>query len=60
MPDMKLAITAVEYIIGTVIAIALGDYLGYKIGRMRLAIILGIIALAIVVLFTIYAAVVLA
>lgn len=60
MAEIKLAITVVEFIIGTILAIALGDYLGYKIGRMRLAIILGIIAVAAVVIFTIYAAVTLA
>ncbi len=59
MPELKSAITAVEIIIGTLIAVVLGDYLGYKIGRWRLATILGGIALVIVILFVIYAAVVL-
>ncbi|MDD4859408.1 MAG: hypothetical protein PHR56_04310 [Dehalococcoidales bacterium] len=57
MAEIKLAITAVEFIIGAVVAVAVGDYLGYKLGRMKLATILGIIALAVVVLFTIYAAI---
>lgn len=60
MPDLKNAITIVEIIVGVVAAVALGDYLGYKIGRRRLAIIVSIIALVSIVIFAIYAAVVLA
>lgn len=60
MTGIRLAIFIVEVIIGVVVAMALGDYLGYKIGRMRLAMILGSITLAVVVLFTIYAAITLA
>ena len=48
-----------EIVIYTLGALLLGDYLGYKISRMRLAIIIGGIALASVVIFAIYAAVVL-
>jgi len=58
MIELKTAITIVEFIIGIVAALALGDYAGYKIGRMRLATILGITALAVIVLFTIFAAVI--
>ena len=38
----------------------LGDYLGYKIGRWRLAIIVGVIALVSIIAFAIYADVMLA
>ena len=59
MPDLKIAITIVEAIVAAVLAALLGDYLGYKIGRWRLAMIAGIVALASIVVFAIYAAVVL-
>ena len=59
MIELKTAITIVEIMIGISAALALGDYLGYKVGRKRLGTILGVIALAIVVAFTIFAAVIL-
>ena len=52
--------TAVQYlviIVGAVAAMLLGDYLGYKIKRIRLAVILACIALVTIIAFTIYAAV---
>ena len=60
MPELKDAITVVEIIVATVLAMLLGDYLGYKIGRWRLAMIAGPIALVSIIVFAIYAAVVLA
>ena len=57
--DLKTAITIVEVIVGVAVAMALGDYLGYKIGRTRLAIIESSVSLAVIVLFWIYAMVVL-
>ena len=59
MPDLKLAMNIVEIIIGTVAAMALGDYLGYKIGRIRLAAIVGVIAIVTFIGFAIYAAIIL-
>ena len=56
---MKTAINIAELIVGIMVVMALGDYLGYKIGRMRLAIILGGIAVAAIVITWIYSAVVL-
>lgn len=47
-----------EIVVGIVVAIAfilLGDYLGHKVGRMRLLTIGGFTILAIVILFAIYA-----
>jgi len=60
MLELKTAIVVVEVIITTVIVLLLGDYLGYKIGRWRLAAIVGGIALVTIVVFAIYAAVMLA
>jgi hypothetical protein len=59
MIGLKTAITIVEIIIAIVVAMALGDYLGYKVGRKRLATALGIVTLAVIVLFTVFAAVIL-
>lgn len=60
MFELKSAINITEIIIGIVAAMGIGDYLGYKIGRRRLAIIVSIVALVTVILFAIYAAIVLA
>ena len=60
MPELKSVIIIVEIIVATVLTMLLGDYLGYKIGRWRLAAIVGIFALASIVAFAIYAAVMLA
>lgn len=60
MPELKIAITVVEIIVAALVLMLLGDYLGYKIGRRRLAAIVGSIALVIILVFAIYAAVVLA
>ena len=60
MLELKDAITYVEIIFGTVAMMVLGDYLGYKFGRMRLAAVGGGVILASVVAFAIYAALTLA
>jgi hypothetical protein len=44
-------------VIGVMLLLLLGDYLGYKLGRRRLAAIAGAIALVAVVAFAIYAAI---
>ena len=59
MTELQLAIRVVELIIAVMVAMALGDYLGNRVGRMRLATILGGIVLVTVILFAIYAAIVL-
>jgi len=59
MAELKTSITVVEIIVAVVLTMLLGDYLGYKIGRWRLAAIVGIVALASIVAFAIYAAVML-
>jgi len=52
--------TAVKYlviIVGAAAAMLLGDYLGYKMKRTRLAVILACIVLLTIIVFTIFAAV---
>ena len=60
MTELKNAITVVEIIVAVVVALLLGDYLGYKIGRWRLATTVSLFALVSIIAFAIYAAVVLA
>jgi hypothetical protein len=57
MFDLKTAITIVEIIVGIAIALVVGDYIGYKFGRMKLATYTLFSALGIIVLFAIYAAI---
>ncbi len=59
MDDIATAIRIVEVDAAIAAAMALGDYLGYKIGRWRLATIVGLAVLVTVIAFAIYAAVVL-
>ncbi len=60
MFELKSAIFVVEVIVAAVLIMLLGDYLGYKIGRWRLAAIVGGITLVSIVAFAIYAAIKLA
>ena len=60
MSELKTAITVVEIVAAVVLAMLLGNYLGYKIGRWRLAAIVGIVFLICAIAFAIYAAVMLA
>jgi hypothetical protein len=57
--DLKLAIEIVLIIIGIIAVMLLGDYIGHKFGRMKLAIYGGYIVLALIVIFAIYAAIML-
>jgi hypothetical protein len=57
MPDLKLVITIIEIIVGVAAALLLGDYIGYKFGRMKLATYTLFTVLGLVVLFAIYAAI---
>jgi hypothetical protein len=50
----------VEIVVGVAVAILIGDFLGNRVGRARLAIAMGVIALIAIVAFVIYAAIVLA
>ncbi len=52
-----ISVIVIGGIVAAVLIMLLGDYLGYKIGRWRLAVILGGVALVSIVAFAIYAAV---
>jgi hypothetical protein len=59
--EIKSIATFIEIlIVSAVAAMALGDYLGYKLGRKRLAIGLLAAALLSIIVYAIYAALVLA
>ncbi len=60
MDQLRVAITSVEGVVAFAIVLVLGDYLGHKIGRWRLASYVGLGTLAIIIGFAIYAAIVLA
>ncbi len=57
MTELKSVIFVIEIIIAALLVMLLGDYLGYKVGRWRLAVAVGIVALVSIVAFAIYAAV---
>jgi hypothetical protein len=57
MPELKTVITIIEIIVGVAVAIIIGDYLGYRVGHMKLASYALFGFLGIVVLFAIYAAI---
>jgi len=59
MSELKTAITVVEIIAGVFAMMLLGDYLGHRIGGWRLATILGWAILAVIVIFVVFAAVIL-
>jgi membrane protein DedA with SNARE-associated domain len=58
MGELETALRYVVVIVATVVAMLVGDYLGYKIGRWKLAWISGSIALLSIIAFFIYAIVV--
>ncbi len=55
--ELKDAIRFVGLIVAIVAAMLIGDYLGYKIGRWRLALILGVVTLVTIIAFTLYSAI---
>jgi hypothetical protein len=59
MEELQSAIRYVVIIVATVAAIVLGDYLGHKIGRMKLVWTAIVVALLAIIVFAVYAAVVL-
>ena len=54
MPDLKQAINILVVVILVLTMMLLGDYMGYKFGRMKLLASVGIIALALVIVYAIY------
>ncbi len=59
MDELQSAIRYVVIIVAAIAAIILGDYLGYKIGRMKLVWTCISVALLAIIVFAVYAAVVL-
>jgi hypothetical protein len=57
MFELKTAITVVEIIVGIAIAMVIGDYIGYKFGRMKLATYTLFSVIGVVALFAIFAAI---
>ena len=57
MDSLKTAITIVEIIVGVAFAMVIGDYIGYKLGRMKLAAYTLFTVLGIIVAFAVYAAI---
>jgi hypothetical protein len=60
MLELKTAITIIEIIVGVAAAMVIGDYLGHKVGRWKLASVTLITVLVFIIAFAVYAAVVLA
>jgi hypothetical protein len=57
MDTLKTAINVVEGIVGVAAVLLIGDYIGYKFGRMNLAKVTLLTVLGIIILFAIYAAI---
>jgi hypothetical protein len=57
--ELKTAITIVEIIVAVAVSMVLGDYLGYKFGRMKLATTILFSVIGVVVVFAIFAAIML-
>ncbi len=57
MSELKTAITVVEIIVGIAAALVIGDYIGYKFGRMKLATYTLFTVLGVIIAFAIYAAI---
>ena len=57
MDSLRTAITVVEIIVGVAAAMLIGDYIGYKFGRMKLAAYTLFTVLGVIVAFAIYAAI---
>ena len=59
MLDLRTAMTILGIVVGVAVVIVIGDLLGSRIGRARLAIIMGVMSLIAIVAFVIYVAVLL-
>jgi hypothetical protein len=57
MLDLKTAITIVEFIVGIALAMVIGDYIGHKFGRMKLATYTLFTVLGVIVIFAVFAAI---
>jgi hypothetical protein len=54
MPDLRQAITILVAVILMLLIMLVGDYLGYKFGRMKLLASTGFIALAVIIVYVVY------
>jgi len=57
MDSLRLASTTIAYIVGVGLVLLLGDYFGYKFGRMKLATYTFFSLLGLVIIFAIFAVV---
>jgi hypothetical protein len=57
MEELQSAIKYVIIIVSTVCAMVLGDYMGYKIGRVKLVWSGVVVALLAIIVFAVYAAI---
>jgi hypothetical protein len=57
METLKTAISIVEIVVAIAAAMLIGDYIGYKFGRMKLATYTLFTVLGIIILFAVYAAI---
>jgi hypothetical protein len=57
--ELRTAITIVEIIVAIGVSMVLGDYIGYKFGRMKLATTVLFTLIGVIVIFAIYAAILL-
>jgi hypothetical protein len=57
--DLRTAITIVEIVVAIGVAMVLGDYIGFKFGRMKLATTVLFTLIGVIVIFAIYAAIML-
>ncbi len=59
MVDLRTAMNILGIVVGVAVVVIIGDLLGSRIGRARLAIIMGVVSLIAVVAFVIYVAILL-
>ncbi|UCH51764.1 MAG: hypothetical protein JSV54_03140 [Chloroflexota bacterium] len=59
MLDLRTAMTILGIVVGVAVVIVIGDLLGSRIGRARLAIIMGVMSLIAIIAFVIYVAILL-
>ncbi len=57
MDTLRLASTTIAYVVGVGLVLLLGDYFGYKFGRMKLATYTLFSLLGLVIIFAIFAGV---
>ena len=59
MVDLRTAMSILGIVVGVAVVVIIGDLLGSRIGRARLAIIMGVMSLIAIVAFVIYVAILL-